>query len=236
MTMLSSAPGGAVGPPDRPAPAGRRTARAPHAGRAPSSPCPRWSGTSSSWSARWSRSSSSPSCTGRACSSRSPSPALGNIRAVLDDPVLLGRGAQHRRAARRRRAPDDRRARTCSGYYVAQKPPGHRVLRYLLFIPGLISTPAKAMVVLRGPLPGRPAQRRPGQGRSGLARPTPGSPRRPPRSAASIVLDVWSGIGFTAVLFAARLGSVPDEIGEAAQLDGAGHWRAMWRIHFPVIT
>ena len=32
------------------------------------------------------------------------------------------------------------------GYYVAQKPPGHTVIRYLLFIPGLISTPAKAMV------------------------------------------------------------------------------------------
>ncbi|MEU9357031.1 sugar ABC transporter permease [Streptomyces sp. NPDC048301] len=120
------------------------------------------------------------------------------------------------------------------GYYVAQKPPGHRVLRYLLFVPGLISTPAKAMVfyavlspdgLLNGALD-----------KVGLGSLTDAWLASPSTALASlIVMDVWSGIGFTAVLFAARLGSVPDEIGEAAQLDGAGHWRTMWRIHFPVI-
>ncbi|MER5437022.1 sugar ABC transporter permease [Streptomyces sp. NPDC002790] len=120
------------------------------------------------------------------------------------------------------------------GYYVAQKPPGHRVIRYLLFVPGLISTPAKAMVfyaalspdgLLNGAL-------------SGLGLGSLTDAWLASSSTALyclIALDVWAGIGFTAVLFAARLSSVPEDLGEAAQLDGAGHWRTMWRIHFPVV-
>ncbi|OON82866.1 carbohydrate ABC transporter permease [Streptomyces tsukubensis] len=120
------------------------------------------------------------------------------------------------------------------GYYVAQKPPGHRVIRYLLFIPGLISTPAKAMVFYAALSPDglvNGALKAVGLGSvtdAWLASPSTAL-------LAIIVLDVWSGIGFTAVLFAARLGSVPEEVGEAAQLDGAGHWRTMWGIHFPII-
>ncbi|WP_435130992.1 carbohydrate ABC transporter permease [Actinacidiphila sp. bgisy144] len=120
------------------------------------------------------------------------------------------------------------------GYYVAQRPPGHRVIRYLLFIPGLISTPAKAMVfyaalspdgLLNGALKD-----------VGLGSLTDAWLASPSTALACLIaLDVWGGIGFTAVLFAARLSSVPDELGEAAQLDGAGHWRTMWTIHFPVI-
>ncbi|MFE4915633.1 carbohydrate ABC transporter permease [Streptomyces sp. NPDC056652] len=120
------------------------------------------------------------------------------------------------------------------GYYVAQKPPGHRVIRYLLFVPGLISTPAKAMVfyaalspdgLLNGALQsiGLGSLTDAWLANSGTA------------LFCLIALDIWAGIGFTAVLFAARLDSVPDELGEAAQLDGAGHWRTMWRVHFPVI-
>jgi multiple sugar transport system permease protein len=120
------------------------------------------------------------------------------------------------------------------GYYVVQRPPGHRVLRYLLFIPGLISTSAKAMVfyavlspdgLLNGALDA--------VGLGSLQDAWLASPST--ALLCVVLLDVWSGIGFTAVLFAARLGSVPEEMGEAAQLDGAGHWRTMWRIHFPVI-
>jgi multiple sugar transport system permease protein len=120
------------------------------------------------------------------------------------------------------------------GYYVSQRPPGHRVLRYLLFIPGLISTPAKAMVFYAALSPDglvNGALEKIGLG--SLADAWLASPST--ALACLIVLDVWSGIGFTAVLFAARLSSVPDEIGEAAQLDGAGHWRIMWGINFSVI-
>ncbi|MEU9202601.1 sugar ABC transporter permease [Streptomyces sp. NPDC048332] len=120
------------------------------------------------------------------------------------------------------------------GYYVAQRPPGHRVIRYLLFVPGLISTPAKAMVfyavlspdgLLNGALSGL-----------GLGSLTDAWLANPSTALYCLIgMDIWAGIGFTAVLFAARLSSVPEDIGEAAQLDGAGHWRTMWRIHFPVV-
>ncbi|MFI5664888.1 carbohydrate ABC transporter permease [Streptomyces sp. NPDC051684] len=120
------------------------------------------------------------------------------------------------------------------GYYVAQQPPGHRVIRYLLFVPGLISTPAKAMVfyaalspdgLLNGALSGL-----------GLDSLTDAWLASPSTALYCLIgMDIWAGIGFTAVLFAARLSSVPEDLGEAAQLDGAGHWRTMWGIHFPVV-
>ena len=158
---------------------------------------------------------------------------LGNVRTVLDDPVFW--------EAVRNTAVQLAVALpvmiTCAymlGYYVAQRPPGHRVIRYLLFVPGLISTPAKAMVFYAALSPdglANGALKAVGLGAltdAWLASPSTAL-------GALIALDLWSGIGFTAVLFAARLSSVPDEVGEAAQLDGAGHWRTMWRIHFPVI-
>ncbi|MFB4424301.1 carbohydrate ABC transporter permease [Streptomyces sp. QL37] len=157
----------------------------------------------------------------------------GNIGAVLDDPVFWD-AVRNTAVQLAVAVPLMIIGAYMLGYYVAQKPPGHRVLRYLLFIPGLISTPAKAMVfyavlspdgLLNGALD-----------KAGLGSLTDAWLASPSTALGSLILlDVWSGIGFTAVLFAARLGSVPDEIGEAAQLDGAGHWRAMWRIHFPVI-
>ncbi|MFJ8753157.1 carbohydrate ABC transporter permease [Streptomyces sp. NPDC102441] len=157
----------------------------------------------------------------------------GNVRAVLDDPVFWD-AVQNTAVQLAVAVPLMIIGAYMLGYYVAQKPPGHRVLRYLLFIPGLISTPAKAMVfyavlspdgLLNGALD-----------KAGLGSLTDAWLASPSTALGSLILlDVWSGIGFTAVLFAARLGSVPDEISEAAQLDGAGHWRAMWRIHFPVI-
>ena len=51
-----------------------------------------------------------------------------------------------------------------------------------------------------------------------------------------IGVDLWGAIGFTAVMVSARLSSVSSEIREAAAIDGAGHWRFMWSIAFPMIT
>ncbi|BCL33079.1 carbohydrate ABC transporter permease [Streptomyces aurantiacus] len=158
---------------------------------------------------------------------------LGNVRTVLDDPVF--RDAVRNTAVQLAVALPV--MIVCSymlGYYVAQQPPGHRVIRYLLFIPGLISTPAKAMVFYAALSPdGLANGALEAVGLGSLADAWLASPST--ALACLIALDVWAGIGFTAVLFAARLGSVPDELGEAAQLDGAGHWRTMWLIHFPVI-
>ncbi|MBA2811286.1 sugar ABC transporter permease [Streptomyces sp. KM273126] len=158
---------------------------------------------------------------------------LGNIRTVLDDPVFWD--AVRNTAVQLSVAlPVMIVCAYMVGYYVAQRPPGHRVIRYLLFIPGLISTPAKAMVFYAALSPDglvNGALQSAGWGAltdAWLASPSTAL-------ACLIALDLWSGIGFTAVLFAARLSSVPDELGEAAQLDGAGHWRTMWTVHFPVI-
>lgn len=158
---------------------------------------------------------------------------LDNVRTVLDDPVFWD-SVRNTAVQLAVALPIMIVCAFMLGYYVAQRPPGHRVLRYLLFIPGLISTPAKAMVfyaalspdgLLNGALQS-----------VGLGSLTDAWLASPSTALACLIaLDVWSGIGFTAVLFAARLNSVPDELGEAAQLDGAGHWRTMWRVHFPVI-
>ncbi|MPY53609.1 carbohydrate ABC transporter permease [Streptomyces acidicola] len=158
---------------------------------------------------------------------------LGNVRTVLDDPVFWD--AVRNTAVQLAVAlPVMIVCAYMVGYYVAQRPPGHRVIRYLLFIPGLISTPAKAMVFYAALSPdGLVNGALQSAGRGALTDAWLASPST--ALACLIALDLWSGIGFTAVLFAARLSSVPDELGEAAQLDGAGHWRTMWTVHFPVI-
>ncbi|MEU8789144.1 sugar ABC transporter permease [Streptomyces sp. NPDC048643] len=158
---------------------------------------------------------------------------LGNVRTVFADPVFWD--ATRNTAVQLAVAlPVMIVCAYMLGYYVAQRPPGHKVIRYLLFIPGLISTPAKAMVFYAALSPdGLANGALQGMGLGSLTDAWLASPST--ALGCLIALDVWGGIGFTAVLFAARLGSVPDELGEAAQLDGAGHWRTMWAVHFPVI-
>ncbi|MBP8535869.1 carbohydrate ABC transporter permease [Streptomyces sp. MK37H] len=158
---------------------------------------------------------------------------LGNVRTVLDDPVFWD-AVRNTAVQLAVAVPIMIVCAYMLGYYVAQKPPGHRVIRYLLFIPGLISTPAKAMVFYAALSPDGLVNG--ALDSAGLGSLTDAWLASPSTALACLIaLDVWSGIGFTAVLFAARLDSVPDDLGEAAQLDGAGHWRTMWRIHFPVI-
>ncbi|GAB2827514.1 sugar ABC transporter permease [Streptomyces daliensis] len=119
------------------------------------------------------------------------------------------------------------------GYYLQLKPPGHRLLRVLCFTPGLLSLSAKAMIFF--------GMLAPDGGVNGLltsvgleSSTTPWLADPATALAAIIAVDVWSGIGYTAVLFAARLASVPETVYEAAALDGAGHWRRMWQISYPV--
>jgi len=158
---------------------------------------------------------------------------LGNVRTVLDDPVFW-EAVRNTAVQLAVALPVMIGCAYMLGYYVAQRPPGHRVVRYLLFVPGLISTPAKAMVFYAALSPdGLVNGALTAVGLESLTDAWLASPST--ALGALIALDLWSGIGFTAVLFAARLSSVPDEVGEAAQLDGAGHWRTMWRVHFPVI-
>jgi multiple sugar transport system permease protein len=120
------------------------------------------------------------------------------------------------------------------GYYVNLKPRGHRVLRVILFTPALVSLSVQAMLftaafapngLLNGVLRGI--------GLGQFARPWLAS--EDTALAMIIVVGLWAGIGFTSILFAARLAAVPGELYEAAELDGAGHMGKIWRIAFPVV-
>lgn len=120
------------------------------------------------------------------------------------------------------------------GYYISLNPPGHRVLRVLLFSPALISLAAMGVMFLAvlGPN-GLLNAALETVGLDGLT--TPWLANRSTALLAIIGVNLWSGIGFTAVLFAARLAAVSPELYQAAELDGCGHWRKMWRIAYPVV-
>ncbi|WP_228446964.1 carbohydrate ABC transporter permease [Streptomyces paludis] len=51
-----------------------------------------------------------------------------------------------------------------------------------------------------------------------------------------VVVQVFKGVGMNMVLFLAALQSVPEEIREAAQLDGATPWKSFWSITVPMIA
>ena len=51
--------------------------------------------------------------------------------------------------------------------------------------------------------------------------------------AALCVLGVWKGIGWTAVILLAGLQGVPEELHEAAAVDGAGYVRRLWHVTLP---
>ncbi|GAA0428158.1 transporter [Acrocarpospora corrugata] len=120
------------------------------------------------------------------------------------------------------------------GYHLYTKPRGYRVLSVLYFSPGLISISMTGMIFY--------GVMSPNGGVNGLlstlgldswatawlADPSTALPTL-------IAIDLWRGIGWTAVLFAARLSSLPAEVIEAAQMDGAGRLRTMWQIAFPMI-
>ncbi|WP_147305272.1 carbohydrate ABC transporter permease [Subtercola boreus] len=120
------------------------------------------------------------------------------------------------------------------GYYLTLKRPGHRILRVLFFTPALLSLSARALVFFGVLAP------------NGLVNgifsliglgdlSTPWLANPDTSLAVVMIVDLWGGIGFTAILFAARLASVSPEIYEAAELDGATSWRKMWSVAMPVI-
>jgi len=50
-----------------------------------------------------------------------------------------------------------------------------------------------------------------------------------------IIANVWYGVTFFAIMILAALQSVPDELYEAAALDGAGRWRTLVLVTIPTI-
>lgn len=119
------------------------------------------------------------------------------------------------------------------GYFLSLKPPGHRFFRVVLFIPALISIAQLGTMfrVVFGPdglvnsllvLVGLDDLQRAWLADTQTA------------MICVILVSIWSGLGFNAVLFSARLASVDEDVYAAAELDGANHWQRMWRIAFPI--
>lgn len=119
------------------------------------------------------------------------------------------------------------------GYYLSLRPRGYRLLSIICFTPSLLSASARAMMFTGVYSPN-------GIINSILTAVGLGSWTHIWLAESStalgtlIAVDLWSGIGFTAVIFAARLSSVPPELYEAADIDGANQWQKIWRITYPI--
>jgi len=50
------------------------------------------------------------------------------------------------------------------------------------------------------------------------------------------VIAVWTGVGFGMIIFLAGLQNIPDELIEAARIDGANSWRVFRHITLPLMT
>jgi len=48
-------------------------------------------------------------------------------------------------------------------------------------------------------------------------------------------IDIWQGVPFFAVMILAALQGVPNELLEAATIDGANGWKTFWRVVLPLI-
>ena len=49
------------------------------------------------------------------------------------------------------------------------------------------------------------------------------------------LLGIWKGMGWTAIIFLAGLQAVPQQLYEAAEVDGAGPWISFWKITLPLL-
>jgi multiple sugar transport system permease protein len=50
-----------------------------------------------------------------------------------------------------------------------------------------------------------------------------------------IIANIWIGIPFNLVILYSGLQNIPEEIYEAAAIDGANAWQKFWRITFPLL-
>jgi len=120
------------------------------------------------------------------------------------------------------------------GFFLSLRKPGYRILRTIFFSPSMLSVAALAMVFLGLYRPnGMLNTFLTSIGLSALTRVWLGN--QATVLGALIAIDIWGGIGFYSVLFFAALVNLPDELYEAAMLDGAGYWTIMWKIAFPLM-
>mgnify|MGYP003334662516 CR=1 FL=1 len=51
-----------------------------------------------------------------------------------------------------------------------------------------------------------------------------------------ILVDLWKTLGFSFIVILAGIQAIPNDINEAAKVDGAGGWRLFWSVTFPLCT
>jgi raffinose/stachyose/melibiose transport system permease protein len=51
-----------------------------------------------------------------------------------------------------------------------------------------------------------------------------------------VILYVWQMAGYIMVIYIAFLNNIPEELLEAAEIDGASTWQRFWRIKFPLLA
>ena len=51
-----------------------------------------------------------------------------------------------------------------------------------------------------------------------------------------IVVQIWSNLGMTIVIFIAGLATIPNEVYEAARIDGASRWQVFREVTWPLLT
>lgn len=50
-----------------------------------------------------------------------------------------------------------------------------------------------------------------------------------------IILMCWQQIGYMMIIYIAGLQNIPVDVLEAAAIDGANHWKALWRVKLPMV-
>lgn len=53
---------------------------------------------------------------------------------------------------------------------------------------------------------------------------------------AIVIVAVWQAVAFNIVIYLAGLQTIPEDLHEAAMIDGAGRWRRFWSVVFPLIA
>jgi multiple sugar transport system permease protein len=53
---------------------------------------------------------------------------------------------------------------------------------------------------------------------------------------AVVLMSVWAGVGFSMVVYLAGLQAIPEELYEAARVDGAGAWARLRHITIPMLA
>jgi len=119
------------------------------------------------------------------------------------------------------------------GFFLSRLKPGHRIFRTIFFSPGMLSVAGLAMVFYGIYLPDGILNHM--LRFLGLDQLTHTWLANTKTALASVIaVEFWGGIGWYAVLFFSSLSNIPEELYDAAELDGAGYWKKMWGIAFPI--